>query len=197
MLCQKPLCAHLIAVITDTQGGHLFHLRTKGVGILPSYVGEDNDGNMLFLVTRRMSCKSIYLCTLGTSAQRRELIPVTPKLDAVFYNHTSNEEITLDLKGDFFGMEASITVRGGPLVAIISRQYGLRDAFTRAQTVSTADFALSSRPLTAVSSIGRSRCGFSPDRCYMYLLRRSQKRKATMKEGYCTRLERVRSIPVV
>lgn len=57
-------------------------------------------------------------------------------MQATFINHSTNQETTIDLRGDFWGGSGDLTVEGGPTVAQITRQLmNMRQVFTDNQTV--------------------------------------------------------------
>lgn len=59
------------------------------------------------------------------------------KMQASFRNHSTGQETTIDLRGDFWGGSGDLTVEGGPTVAQITRQMmNMREVFTDNQTVS-------------------------------------------------------------
>ena len=58
-------------------------------------------------------------------------------MQATFINHSTKQETTIDLRGDFWGGSGDLTVEGGPTVAQITRQMmNMREMFTDNQTVS-------------------------------------------------------------
>ena len=60
--CVPMAMLQLTLVITDTQGRVLFHLKNKLMAIHKTYIAEDDSGNEIFRVTKKMSCES--LCVL-------------------------------------------------------------------------------------------------------------------------------------
>ena len=67
-------------------------------------------------------------------------------MQATFINHSTNQETTIDLRGDFWGGSGDLTVEGGPTVAQITRQLmNMRQVFTDTQTVrADVEYGLSS-----------------------------------------------------
>jgi uncharacterized protein YxjI len=47
----------LMAVITDPNGRVLFHIRNKLIAIHKTFVGEDDGGNEIFRIKKRMGCE--------------------------------------------------------------------------------------------------------------------------------------------
>ena len=45
-------------VITAADGRVLYHIRTKMLSIRKTYVGEDDNGNEIFRITKRMGSES-------------------------------------------------------------------------------------------------------------------------------------------
>ena len=58
-------------------------------------------------------------------------------MKATFRNASTQQETTIDLRGDFWGGSGDLTVENGPTVAQITRQMmNMREVFTDNQTAS-------------------------------------------------------------
>ncbi|KAK4686592.1 hypothetical protein P7C73_g3534, partial [Tremellales sp. Uapishka_1] len=102
-------------VITDPNGQLLFGLRNKLLSIHKTYIAEDQGENEIFRVRSKLA--------LGT------------KMIATFVNKSTNAPITLELRGDFWGGSADISIEGGPVIAQISRKlFNARELFVSKQT---------------------------------------------------------------
>lgn len=78
----------------------LFNIHTKMIAIHTTYEGEDASGRDVLKIQKKMS--------VGT------------KLEIKFKNAGTDEKVELDVKGDFWGGSANITLKDRP-VAHISR----------------------------------------------------------------------------
>jgi hypothetical protein len=193
-------------VITDSVGKPLFHLRNKVISIHKTFVAEDDGGNEIFRVTKRMSCEWLgrlppacippgvsclsslpehpnvslsQRCPLllhpdrvtpstslnstshahrhprryhsratvfpaaaqdprhhASRASSQLTSPVGTKMQATFRNHSTGQEVTLELRGDMWGGSADISMGGVPVAQITRQLFNMREVFADKQTVS-------------------------------------------------------------
>lgn len=93
-------CPLTLAVITDPSGKVLFNIHTKMIAIHTTFEGDDASGREVLKIQKKMS--------MGT------------KMEIKFQNASDNAKVELDVKGDFWGGSANITLNDRP-VAHISR----------------------------------------------------------------------------
>ncbi|WVF71015.1 hypothetical protein IAT40_005811 [Kwoniella sp. CBS 6097] len=89
-------------VIVDANNNFLFGLRNKMMAIHKTFIAENEGGTEIFRIRKRLSFGS--------------------KMEATFHNPATSQEVTLLLRGDFWGGSADITVENGPVVAQITRE---------------------------------------------------------------------------
>lgn len=110
-------------MITNPNGQFLFAIRNKLLSIHKVYVGEDEHGNEIFRIKKKLSFSS--------------------HLVATFHNPATNLPTTLVLKGDFWGGSADVSIEGGPVVAQISRKlFNAREFWGDKQTVRPFPFPI-------------------------------------------------------
>jgi hypothetical protein len=69
---------------------------------------------------------------------------VSTKMEATFKNHSTGQEMVIDLNGDFWGGSADLSVQGGPVIAQITRDvFSAREVFTSSNAVSQKENAAS------------------------------------------------------
>ncbi|WVQ85740.1 hypothetical protein IAT38_007907 [Cryptococcus sp. DSM 104549] len=115
--CQgKALSFRDRKVISDPSGRLLFGLRNKMLAIAKTYVAENEHEQEIFRVKKK-------IISLGTS------------MTATFIDAATNKELVVDLRGDFWGGSADLSVEGGPVIAQISRKlFNAREFFGDKQT---------------------------------------------------------------
>jgi uncharacterized protein YxjI len=55
---------------------------------------------------------------------------------ATFMNHSTNQEVTIELRGDMWGGSADLSLEGRPVAQISRQLFNMREAFLDQQTVS-------------------------------------------------------------
>ncbi|RSH83779.1 hypothetical protein EHS25_005394 [Saitozyma podzolica] len=151
-------------VITDSVGKPLFHLRNKVISIHKTFVAEDDGGNEIFRVTKRMSYRVTPSTSLNSTshahrhprryhsratvfpaaaqdprhhasrASSQLTSPVGTKMQATFRNHSTGQEVTLELRGDMWGGSADISMGGMPVAQITRQLFNMREVFADKQT---------------------------------------------------------------
>ncbi|KAG8533269.1 uncharacterized protein KY384_002052 [Bacidia gigantensis] len=99
-------------IFTDPSGRELFHLKNKLLALAKSFIGESPDGKQLFEVKGKFSRLAID----------KLLAVLSSKSTISFINASTNQSMTLDLKGDWLDRSAEVTLQGRP-VATISRSF--------------------------------------------------------------------------
>jgi hypothetical protein len=56
-------------------------------------------------------------------------------MEASFKNHSTGQEVTLELRGDMWGGSADIAIQGRPVAQINRRLVNMREIFSDKQTV--------------------------------------------------------------
>jgi hypothetical protein len=57
-------------------------------------------------------------------------------MQATFRNHSTSQEVTLELRGDMWGGSADISMGGMPVAQITRQLFNMREVFADKQTVS-------------------------------------------------------------
>jgi uncharacterized protein YxjI len=57
-------------------------------------------------------------------------------MQATFRNHSTGQEVTLELRGDMWGGSADISMGGVPVAQITRQLFNMREVFADKQTVS-------------------------------------------------------------
>lgn len=120
--------------MTDANGHLLFSMRDKLLAIMHTFVAEDERGNEIFRVKKKLACECALL---PTQYGAEPLTTVGTKMTATFRNAVTGQDAELSVRGDMFGFGSTITLNGSTPVAQISRKLlHLSEWISDKQTVS-------------------------------------------------------------